>query len=81
MDERERLIMTGFTLGAIVGGAVVAMLGSRERNIVAQEARSKLNELTTGKSVEEVSRSVRGEVRKVADAVSEAGRTLPAGRG
>lgn len=79
MNEQERLVATGFALGAIVGGAVVAIMSTGQRKLVAEQARRKLTELTDGRSIEEVSKTVRGEARKVAGDIADANRLLPRG--
>lgn len=80
MDERERLVATGFALGTLVGGALVAMLSTRQREDIADQTRRKLHELTRGRSIEDVGKAVRNEVRKVTDAATDAERLLPKGR-
>lgn len=79
-SERQGLIATGFILGAVVGGAAVALLGSDQRQAVARRARGKFDELLSGRSIEEVGSAVRGEVRGVLDEVGKAERVLPSGR-
>lgn len=80
MDERDRLVATGFALGTLVGGAVVAMLSSRHKEAIAEQSRRKLEELTAGRSIEEVGQAVRGEIRKVAEEVDDSSNLLTEGR-
>lgn len=80
MDEREKLVATGFALGTLVGGAIVAVMGSDQRNAVARNVRFKLEEWTSGKSPRQVAETVHGEIGRVADTVDGGNRTLPRGR-
>jgi hypothetical protein len=80
MDERERLVATGFALGTLVGGAIVAVMGSDQRNAVGRHVRGKLEEWTTGKSPAEVIETIDDGVTRVSEAVTRGGNRLPRGR-
>ena len=70
--ERRGLLTIGFALGAIAGGAAVAILATDERKHVAKRVREKLEEWTTGRSLEEVSSTVRDQVNQIAEEVTKA---------
>lgn len=81
MDEREKLVVTGFALGTLVGGAIVAVMGSSQREAVGRGVRNSLEQWARGKSPRQLAESVRDGVGQVADAVDGGSRTLPPGRG
>lgn len=78
MDERERhgLIAGGFLLGALVGGAVVAVMGSDQRNRVARKASRKFDELTEGRTIEDVTATIKGGARGVMRDIERANRIM-----
>lgn len=80
MDERERLVATGFALGTLVGGAIVAVMGSDQRNAIARQVRGKLTDWTSGKSPEEVIGTIDEGVSRVTETVARGGSQLPRGR-
>ena len=80
MDEREKLVATGFALGALVGGAIVAVMGSSQREAVGRGVRNSLEQWVRGKSPRQLAESVRDGVGQVADTIDGGQRSLPRGR-
>jgi uncharacterized membrane protein len=66
--------VTVFVLGVVVGAAAAALMGSEHRKILADKARRKVDEFTRGRTIEDVSGSVRKGVRDVLIDINEAGR-------
>lgn len=65
---------TVFVLGIVVGAAAAALMGSEHRKVLADKARRKLDEFTRGRTIEDVSGSVRKGVREVLTDINQAGK-------
>lgn len=65
-------LATGFVLGVMAGAAAVVLMGPENRQELGKRAKEKFDELTAGKTIDEVSDSVRRGIRGVIEDIDEA---------
>ncbi|MEJ7660503.1 MAG: YtxH domain-containing protein [Hymenobacter sp.] len=65
-------IATGFVLGVMAGAAAVVLMGPENRRELSRKAKDKFDELTAGKTIDEVSDSVRRGIRGVIEDIDDA---------